>query len=61
LVLFSASAIVKEKAGDSMNATLLKALVALVPTGILFVGSVNCFVKEKARRRSYSFSEPDFS
>ena len=30
-----------------MNATLSKALVALVPAGILFVGSVLLFVREK--------------
>jgi len=31
-----------------MNATLSKALVALVPVGVLFVGSVLLFVREKA-------------
>ncbi len=31
-----------------MNATLSKALVALVPAGILFVGSVLLFLREKA-------------
>ena len=30
-----------------MNATLSKALVALVPAGILFVGSVLLFLREK--------------
>jgi hypothetical protein len=30
-----------------MNVTLLKALVALVPAGILFVGSVLLFLRER--------------
>jgi len=30
-----------------MNATLAKALVALVPAGILFVGAVLLFLREK--------------
>jgi len=30
-----------------MNATLLKALVALVPAGILFIGSVFLFLRER--------------
>jgi hypothetical protein len=39
-----------------MNAALFKALVALVPAGILFIGSVFLFLEEGLSALSYSCS-----